>query len=130
MSHVDTPQNHEQYTHQCYNQFWQMFLWILLIFLYRWKRNAIHLMTHKDTTADDSWFTIMASLLGLQPDSWWHHCRWYGQLPIMTSLLMVMGLQPDSLIPRPFPPPVFYHLQYANMEGEGLRDLVMCGDVR
>jgi len=29
-----------------------------------------------------------------------------------------------------FPPPVFHCLQYANMEGEGLGDLVMCGDVR
>jgi len=35
-----------------------------------------------------------------------------------------------SLVPRPFPPPVFDHLQYANMEGEGLGDLIMCGDVR
>ena len=52
-------------------------------------------MTHKDTTADDSWFTIMTSMLGLQPESWWHHCRWYGQLLIMTSLPMVMGLQSD-----------------------------------
>jgi len=36
----------------------------------------------------------------------------------------------DSLVPQPFPPPVFDHLQYANMEGEGLGDLVMCGDIR
>ena len=36
-----------------------------------------------------------------------------------------------SLIPRPFPPPpVFDCLQYANTEGEGLGDLVMCGYVR
>ena len=35
-----------------------------------------------------------------------------------------------SLVPRPFPPPVFDHLQYANTEGEGLGDLVMCGYVR
>jgi len=34
-----------------------------------------------------------------------------------------------SLILRPFPPPpVFDHLQYANTEGKGLGDLVMCGD--
>ena len=31
---------------------------------------------------------------------------------------------------RLFPPPVFDHLQYANMEREGLGDLVMCGVVR
>ena len=36
----------------------------------------------------------------------------------------------DSLVPRPFPPPVFDRLQYANTEGEGLGDLVMCGYVR
>ena len=35
-----------------------------------------------------------------------------------------------SLVPRPFPPPVFDRLQYANMEGEGLEDLVTCGYVR
>jgi len=31
-----------------------------------------------------------------------------------------------SLVPRPFPPPVFDRLKYANTEGEGLGDLVMC----
>ena len=35
-----------------------------------------------------------------------------------------------SLVPRLFQPPVFDRLQYANMEGEGLGDLVTCGDVR
>ena len=35
-----------------------------------------------------------------------------------------------SLVPRPFPPPVFDHLQYANTEGEGLGDLIMCDYVR
>ena len=35
-----------------------------------------------------------------------------------------------SLVPRPFPPPVFDRLQYANTEGEGLGDLVTCGYVR
>ena len=35
-----------------------------------------------------------------------------------------------SLVPRPFQPPVFDRLQYANMEGEGLGDLVTCGYVR
>ena len=30
-----------------------------------------------------------------------------------------------SLIPRPFPPPVFDRLQYANMEGEG-REIWSC----
>ena len=33
------------------------------------------------------------------------------------------------LVPRPFPPPVFDHVQYANMVGEGLGDLVTCDDV-
>ena len=32
-----------------------------------------------------------------------------------------------SLVPRPFPPPVFDRLQYANTKGEGLGDLVTCG---
>ena len=35
-----------------------------------------------------------------------------------------------SLVPRPFPPPVFDCLQYANTEGEGLGDLVTCGYIR
>ena len=35
-----------------------------------------------------------------------------------------------SLVPRPFPPPVFDRLQYANSEGKDLGDLVTCGDVR
>ena len=34
-----------------------------------------------------------------------------------------------SLIPRPLPPPILDHLQYANTMGEGLGDLVMCGAV-
>ena len=33
---------------------------------------------------------------------------------------------PFSLIPRPFPPPVFDHLQYARRKGEGLGERVMC----
>ena len=35
-----------------------------------------------------------------------------------------MWRQLCSLVPRPFPPPVFDRLQYANTEGEGLGDLV------
>ena len=35
-----------------------------------------------------------------------------------------------SLVPRPFPPPVFDCLQYANTKGEGLGDLVTCSDIR
>jgi len=35
-----------------------------------------------------------------------------------------------SLVPRPFPPPVFDHLQYGNTEEEGLGDMVTCGYVR
>jgi len=35
-----------------------------------------------------------------------------------------------SLVFRPFPPPVFDRLQYANMEGEGLGDLVTCSYIR
>ena len=31
-----------------------------------------------------------------------------------------------SLVPRPFPPPVFDRLQYAKMEGEGLGERVTC----
>jgi len=32
--------------------------------------------------------------------------------------------------PRPFLPPVFDRLQCANMEEEGLGDLVLCNDIR
>jgi len=39
-------------------------------------------------------------------------------------------LEMHSLIPRPFPPPVFDRLQYANTEGEGLGDFITCGYVR
>ena len=34
-----------------------------------------------------------------------------------------------SLVPRPFPPPVFDCLRYANIQGESLGGLVTCGDV-
>ena len=40
--------------------------------------------------------------------------------------LIVYRLIVSALIPRQFPP----HVQYGNTEGEGLGDLVMCGDVR
>jgi len=33
-------------------------------------------------------------------------------------------------IPRPFPPPVFDHLQYVITEGKGLGDLVTGGYIR
>ena len=36
---------------------------------------------------------------------------------------------PYSLVPRPFPPPVFDHLQYAKTEVEGVGESHMC-DVR
>ena len=47
-------------------------------------------------------------------------------------LLKIVELEPYicSLVPRPFPPPVFDRLQYANTEGEGLGDLVTCSYVR
>ena len=32
----------------------------------------------------------------------------------------------DSLVPWPFPPPVFDHLLYTKMEGEGLGERIMC----
>jgi len=32
----------------------------------------------------------------------------------------------SSLVPRPFPPPVFDCLQYANTEDEGPGDLITC----
>ena len=31
-----------------------------------------------------------------------------------------------SLVPRPFPPPVFDRILYAKTEGEGLRERVTC----
>jgi len=44
-------------------------------------------------------------------------------------LLMTVWIV-TTLVPRPFPPPVFDRLQYANMEGEGLGDLVTCSYIR
>jgi len=35
-----------------------------------------------------------------------------------------------SLVPWPFPPPVFDRLEYANTEEEDLEGLVTCGYVR
>ena len=32
----------------------------------------------------------------------------------------------DSLVPRPFPPPVFDRILYAKTEGEGLGERVTC----
>ena len=34
--------------------------------------------------------------------------------------------QESSLIPRPFPPPVFHHLQCVRTEGEGLGERLVC----
>ena len=34
--------------------------------------------------------------------------------------------QESSLVPRPFPPPVFHHLQYVKTEGEGLGERLIC----
>jgi len=48
----------------------------------------------------------------------------------MLSALQMSALQTwfsGSLIPRPFPPPVFDCLQYASTEGKGLGDLVTSG---
>jgi len=38
-------------------------------------------------------------------------------------LVSTVGLY-ISLVPRPFMPPVFVRLQYANTEGEGLENLI------
>ena len=40
-----------------------------------------------------------------------------------------MAVHTGSLVPRPFLPPAFDHLQNANIEGEGLGDLITCGYV-
>jgi len=40
-------------------------------------------------------------------------------------ILQFHGIATDQS-PRPFPPPVFDRLQYANTDGEGLGDLVAC----
>ena len=53
-------------------------------------------------------------------------CAW---LPLISMSPAEKCLQP-SLIPRPFPPPVFDRLQYATTEGGGLGDFVMYGYVR
>ena len=44
-----------------------------------------------------------------------------------TLHVVTPGVQLRSFIPRPFPPPVRKYLQYTDMVGEGLGDLVMCG---
>ena len=49
---------------------------------------------------------------------------------VYSYILLVLAGKFPSLITRLFPPPVFDRLQYANMEGEGLGDLVTCGYVR
>jgi len=41
----------------------------------------------------------------------------------------LLRLARQSIVPRPFPPPVFDRLQHTNMEGGGLGDLVVCGYV-
>jgi len=43
---------------------------------------------------------------------------------VPTPSLLMSTTYGYSLVPRPFPPPVFHCLQCANMEGEGLGDLV------
>jgi len=40
-----------------------------------------------------------------------------------------MGWGKGTLVPRPFPPPVFDYLHYSNTEEEGLGDLFTCGNV-
>jgi len=47
-----------------------------------------------------------------------------GHLPGSVSIV------DPSVVPRPFPPPVFDRFKYANTEGEGLGDLVTCGYIR
>ena len=37
-----------------------------------------------------------------------------------------LTLIPSSLVPRPFPPPVFDRILYAKTEGEGLGERVTC----
>jgi len=62
-----------------------------------------------------------------------HHIR-RGVCVMFSLVLLISCCLLDklsvSLVPRPFPPPVFDRLQYANTEGEGLGDLIMCGYVR
>ena len=61
----------------------------------------------------------------------WMNAETLKRLPSYTPLLANKQSAPScNLIPRPFPPPAFDHLQYANMEGEGLEDLVTCSDSR
>ena len=39
---------------------------------------------------------------------------------LLVLCFSVFMLRQSSLVPRPFPPPVFDRLQYANTEGEGV----------
>ena len=55
------------------------------------------------------------------------NCLWFMNI---FKLGTIQARINGSLVPRPFPPPVFERLQYANTEGEGLGDLVTCGYVR
>jgi len=49
-----------------------------------------------------------------------------GLLVMNTDSFNMQQIIHFSLVPRPFPPPVFDRLQYANTEGEGLGDFVTC----
>jgi len=62
-------------------------------------------------------YDSMLHLLGI---AWLSTHRQFPKLVLLYS----------SLVLRPFPPPVFDRLQYANTEGEGLGDFVTCGYVR
>ena len=55
----------------------------------------------------------------------------YHRITVSFSARLGMRLQRSpilkiSLVPRPFPPPVFDRLQYAKTEGEGLGERVTC----
>jgi len=57
-------------------------------------------------------------------------CREVCKIFINIARAQFLPIELISLVPRPFPPPVFDRLQYANTEGEDLGDLVTCGYVR
>ena len=48
----------------------------------------------------------------------------------ISLLTIILKLYYLDLIPRPFPPPVFDHLQYTKVEVEGLGNLVTSNDDR
>ena len=54
------------------------------------------------------------------------HCGSINVMLMIIRSLSSFTLTLHSLVPRPFPPPVFDHILHAKTEGEGLGERVTC----